>query len=122
MTNTIVLLITAAHVAALGQFEGGSDDIRVKGRCGEITRCQILPAELHRHGYATADVEDWRSARIVIRRIWQARVNVFIMQHAAKPTPEQLYLLWHRPARVFHPKPREAERAARFANLLAETR
>jgi hypothetical protein len=120
MTNTISLLITAAHMAALGQIEGGADDIDRAGRAGEITRYQILPAELHFHGYGTADVESLKCATIVCRRIWQARVNVFIAEHAALPTPEQLYLLWHRPARVFHPRPRELERAGRFANLAAK--
>jgi hypothetical protein len=32
---------------------------------------------------------------------------------------EEFYLLWHRPARVLHPRRIEAERARRFARLVS---
>jgi len=30
----------------------------------------------------------------------------------------ELYLCWHRPGRVLNPRPKELERAQRFANLV----
>lgn len=114
----MLAIITAIHLLALGQIEGGADNIAKHGKAGEITRFQILPRELHAHGYGTADVETYGSARIVVRRIWTARVTSFAAAHGRQPTAAELYLLWHRPARVLHPRPLERERAERFAALV----
>jgi len=117
MISMTFTIITALHLATLGQFEGGADNIKHAGRFGEITRFQVLPAELHRHGYGTADVEDLAGATLVCGRIWQERVTLFELAQGKPATPAQLYLLWHRPARPLSPKPVERQRAERFANL-----
>jgi hypothetical protein len=49
-----------------------------------------------------------------------ARIRYFYQigaQGTSRPTDQELYLLWHRPARVLRPKPAERERAERFENL-----
>lgn len=122
MIFTLKLVVTAVHMAALGQIEGGADDISRHGKNGEITRYQVLPVVLHHHGCGTADVEDAAGAARACQRIWQYRVNVFIEDNLRGPDLEELYLLWHRPALVLkptrQPTRREVERAQRFANLV----
>jgi hypothetical protein len=121
MTNMLASLITAIHLAALSQIESGDND-RAIGKQGEVTRYQIAPEvwrqilyTQHRMGTSPRDE---KQARAVAKAIWSCRVSVFQMDHHRQPTLPELYLLWHRPARVLNPKPRERERAERFENLV----
>lgn len=119
--------ITAVHLAALSQIESGDHD-RMTGADHEISRYQILPAVwnaavaklpqpvTHHHQPATPANPAFADA--VAREIWQDRVDVFRMAYGRDPSLTELYLCWHRPARVMNPKPRELLRARRFENLV----
>ena len=112
-------IILAIHLAALSQIESGDNDNAV-GKAGEITRYQVLPEVLHQNGFGTADVDGHKSAAVVAKAIWEKRVDQFIKAHSRQPSDAELYLLWHRPARVMKPTRKELARAERFANLLGE--
>lgn len=120
MTN-LVSIITAIHLAALSQIESGDND-RAIGPNGEVSRYQIKPsvwaAELSGRTFSQRHPENQKIAAAVALEIWQRRVNRFMAQYDAPPTPRIMYLLWHRPAHVFTATARERERATRFANLV----
>lgn len=126
MTNAFASIITAVHLAALGQIESGAHDAAV-GRAGEVSRFQIMPA------VAAKEIRDrnpaggrlpayWQLrpdlAAEVARGIWEKRVATFRLVYRRDPSPVEIYLCWHRPGRVLNPRPRELERATRFADLL----
>lgn len=126
----LLAIITAAHLAALGQVESGDND-RAIGASGEVSRYQIMPREWARearlarqwavkahqpfHTLAPANTAD---AHFVATEIWNRRVQSFWLANQRPPTVPELYLLWHRPGRVLHPTKLEAARARRFANLV----
>ena len=114
----LTAIILSAHLFALGEIEGGSDDVRKTGRFGEITRFQILPCELHNFGYKESDVANYATAKAVIKKIWQKKIGAFEELNLRLPTTQEMYLIWHRPARVFSPSNKEKDRAQRFANLV----
>lgn len=120
MTN---VLITAAHLAALSMIESGNRDHAV-GQAGEVTRYQIRPQEWRKawadigRPWLAKNTADESGARIVAWHLLQKRANQFAREHRRAPDARELYLLWHRPARVLTPLPHEAERAGRFANLV----
>ena len=122
MTN-IISIITAIHLAALSQIESGDNDKAI-GKNGEVTRYQVAPkvwrAELAARTSPITDPANPKLALIVAFGIWDRRAETFRLEHRRKPTLQELYLLWHRPARVLNPKPRERERAQRFENLMIE--
>ena len=119
MTNFIFIALSSAHLAVLAQLESGNDP-RAVGAAGEITAYQVCPAVLHENGFCPADVDGARAAALVVQIIWQRRVNAFEIAQQRSARVEELYLLWHRPARVLTPKAVERARALRFKNLLAE--
>lgn len=118
MTN--VLVITALHLAALSHIESRGNDAAV-GKAGEVTRYQICPKLWKESllGFKTlvARPQDDRVARLVASDIWHKRVIAFTLKHNRQPDLEELYLLWHRPARVLKPKPVERKRARAFAEV-----
>jgi hypothetical protein len=48
-----------------------------------------------------------------------SRIENFKQRNSRTPTAQEVYLLWHRPARVAAPTAIERQRAIRFANLVA---
>lgn len=122
MTNWLSI-ITAIHMAALSQIESADNDKAI-GKNGEVTRYQIAPkvwrAELAVRTSPVTDPANPKLALIVAFGIWDRRAAAFRLEHRRKPSLQELYLLWHRPARVLQPLKREQERAERFANLFRE--
>lgn len=116
MTNLFSTVITVAHLAALAQLESGNQPDAV-GAAGEITAYQVCPKVLSEQGFTVASLAGERSAALVVQIIWQRRVNHFVITHQRQPRASEIYLLWHRPARVLSPKARERARAVRFENL-----
>lgn len=119
----LISLITAAHLAALSQIESGDRDA-ARGKAGETSRYQFLPAlakreisenaALRGRTFAADWEEDDRITRQIALGLWQKRVDTFRVVYHREPNLEELYLCWHRPARVLNPRPHEAERARRF--------
>ena len=121
MTN-FLSIITAIHLAALSQIETG-DNAKAVGKDGERTRYQISPeAARSEFKMSLAKLCQLPKAELDGRmnEVWTARVAVFRLQNDRYPTLPETYLLWHRPARVLNPRPREKERAARFMNLVLD--
>ncbi len=120
MTNWLSI-ITAIHLAALSQIESADRDTAI-GRNGEVSRYQIMPkiwhAELKARTSPVTNPANPKLSLIVAFGIWDRRAEAFRLKHQRKPSLQELYLLWHRPARVLKPKPRELERAQRFANVV----
>jgi len=123
MTNAIASIITAVHLAALSQIESADHDKAI-GKNGEVSRYQVAPkvwrAELAARHSPVTNPANPKLALIVAFGIWDRRAEAFRLEHRRKPTLQELYLLWHRPARVLNPKPRERQRAQRFENLMIE--
>jgi hypothetical protein len=121
MTN-FLFIITAIHLAALSQIESG-DNPKAVGKDGERTSYQISP-EVARNEFKMSLAELCRLPKAELdgrmNEVWTARIAIFRRQNDRYPTLPELYLIWHRPARVLNPKPREKERAARFMNLVFE--
>lgn len=124
----MLAIITAIHLAALSQIESGDRD-RIVGRSGEVSRWQIMPdvalrqmrghPEIFNKGSSVSELI-WQSdlARQVVFSEWESRAQQFAAAHRRPPTTAELYLLWHRPARVIAPKRTELELARRFENLV----
>jgi hypothetical protein len=131
-TILIILLLTVGHevtsaqslnrvvpealYAALAEFESRTRDT-VTGPSGEVSRYQILPAIWTRYA-GRLDPRNPVTALNCATVIMRERVGHFMLTHDRQPTDVEWYLLWHRPARVDHPRPAERARAQRFANLL----
>ena len=112
-----MFLITAIHLSCLGQIESGNVDSAI-GRSMEVSRYQITPECWHNTTiFPISRATDPTVSKDVALTIWRGRVNDFCKAQGRQPTLQELYLLWHRPSRVLNPKPFEAERADRFANL-----
>ena len=127
MTNCINSLVTAIHLAALSQIETGDCDTMV-GSAGEISRFQIMPSEARKEWnenpslkmltYTPKFAKNPTQARLVALGIWSRRLATFNLVYRRPPDLVELYLCWHRPARIFNPLPRERSRAERFRNLV----
>ncbi|MEI6194388.1 MAG: hypothetical protein WCS42_08660 [Verrucomicrobiota bacterium] len=110
--------------AALSLIESGDRDQAV-GPVGEISRYQMAPAVWRQ--YSTLPVgaaTNPFTARTVAKAIMHDRMTmgtrgwaVTIPDANVVVSHEQFYLLWHCPARAFHPTRADQEIAARFANL-----
>lgn len=131
----LLSIITAVHLAALSQMESADNDQAV-GRNGEVSRYQIMPvlwrkeevgmmndegpkAKAGRFAFAGSPADPALAARVA-SEIWQNRVDVFRLAYRREPNLRELYLCWHRPARVLNPRARERARAVRFENLVNE--
>jgi hypothetical protein len=124
MMTMAATFITALQLAALSQIESGDRD-RMIGRNGEVSRYQIMPKVWRQQCRAflvlhQSPPELEPLATAVARNLWENRVQEFTAKQGRYPTRAELYLLWHRPARVLAPTDLERERAERFANLLAD--
>lgn len=130
----VILILTASQAFAMDRFEALSmiesgDNDKAIGAAGEISRYQITPEiwksnsnvkvfplnhpELVRNISAT----NQRDAFEVAYDIQIHRILDFEKKYHREPTDAEWYLLWHRPARVLNPRPKELERAIRFSNL-----
>lgn len=107
---------SAALYAALAEIESGNHDHR-SGPGGEVSRYQITRSNWLRYA-GRLDPRNPFSALNCARVIMRERVGRFVVSHERHPTAVEWYLLWHRPARVDHPRPAELARARHFANLL----
>lgn len=106
------------YLRTIAQIETGDNPTKI-GRDGERTRWQIRRTEWEQRSsvpfWQADDVEGRRVAALLL----SSRIREFEEKHTRPPTPEQVYLLWHRPARVLSPTPAEQKRAERFANLFS---
>lgn len=114
---TLIILSTNALAmdrwAALAMLESGGDDHTV-GRAGEVSRYQIR-FELWPGG----DPLDTRVALANAQHIISPRLAAFEKSHGRAADDFEFYILWNAPAQIDHPRPAVAERARRFANLVA---
>jgi hypothetical protein len=113
----------AIRFAALSMIESGDNDITI-GPDGEISRYQILPEIWRKYTkLPLSEAANPVAALNVARAIMSDRMSRFSNFQFSSFKPQQFYLLWHRPARLFaahYPSlitAREAGRAQRFANL-----
>jgi hypothetical protein len=100
--------------AALAMLESGGDDNNV-GPAGEVSRYQIRP-ELWQNG----DPHDPHVALANAQHIMAPRMAAFEKAHGRAPDDFEFYVLWNAPAQIDHPRPRVADRARRFANLVSK--
>jgi hypothetical protein len=102
---------------ALSQIESGDCDTCL-GASGEVSQYQILPLVWRQYTkLPLAAASNSLTARNVAICVMENRVWHFVKKQHRQPTDSEFYLLWHRPARVDHPRPVELERAQRFSNL-----
>lgn len=106
------------HLRTIAQVETGNNPLQI-GRDGERTRWQIRRTEWILWSSVPFQKADDMEGRRVAQSLLAGRINDFERRHGREPTPQQVYLLWHRPARVFSPTLAEKNRAIRFANLFA---
>jgi len=116
---------------ALGQIESGNND-HARGRAGEVSRYQILPAvwaasatanmgTAQRKLRPTNEADAWLVTRTILAR----RIAAFTASHNGRaPSPREIYALWNAPAALQRGGYAALSRAARsrcerFANLMA---
>ncbi|HUA37533.1 MAG TPA: hypothetical protein VMA35_03940 [Candidatus Sulfopaludibacter sp.] len=120
----ILLFVFAVHLwamdrfAALSMIESGNND-QARGRGGELSRYQFSPTVIAEFKIDATQLQNPAYARSEAIRVMNYRCSAFDLQYHRPPTDVEFYMLWHRPDRVFHPLPRELERARRFANLVS---
>lgn len=107
----------AVWLAALAEVETGNDPAAV-GRAGERTPYQISPRVWTAYSRQPMRSATAAEGRRVATWILGDRVETFRRRHGREPSLVELYLLWHRPARVFRPTPVERARANRFAAVV----
>ena len=107
-------LVTIYHLAALAAVESGFND-RAVGASGEVSRYQVRPLEWRSIARESKDYANEWSARIVAFGLLSERAAAFRRREHRAPTDAEMYLLWHRPARVLQPRKVEAQRAAKFS-------
>lgn len=122
LTSLIVLLSACALIpsaramdrwSALSMIESGNNDSAV-GSLGEISRYQIRPRL-----WPGGNPHNPNLALNVARKIMEARLAKFEHSHNRAPSDFEFYVLWNAPQEVNHPCRAVAERAERFANLVA---
>ncbi len=108
--------------AALSMVESGDDDFAT-GAAGEVSRYQIMPEVWTATTWLPiSQATNPAVALVVAKKIMAHRLTprgraVLVAPENVLVSDERFYLFWHRPARAFHPTPREQDRATRFANL-----
>lgn len=111
----LILMLLLAHTAsaaasprfrALSMLETGDRDTAI-GRCGEVSRYQIMPRYWRRYG--GGDASNPTEALRVAERIMQERVARFVRQHHRQPLDAEVYRLWN---------PGCGDCAGRYANLV----
>lgn len=116
---TTAMPAPSAWLEALAEVETGNDPGAV-GRAGERTPYQISPRVWAAYSRTPMRTATATEGRRVASRILADRTEAFRLRHRRQPTTREVYLLWHRPARVLRPRPHEAERARRFAVVVAD--
>lgn len=102
--------------AALSAIESGDND---RPPCADISRfCFSVPVWHAVTALPVSAATNPVTALALAEKLMAARTAHFTTVYHRPPTDAEWYLLWHRPARVLHPKPAEAERARRFAALV----
>ncbi len=115
----LALLVLATNAlamdrwTALAMLESGGNDYSI-GRAGEVSRYQISP-----ENWPGGNPCDAHVALVNAQRIMAERVAAFKKSHGREPDDFEFYVLWNAPAEINHPHPVVAERAGRFANLVA---
>jgi len=99
--------------AALSMIESGNNDSAI-GSLGEISRYQIRPKL-----WPGGNPHNPNLALNVARGIMRSRLVRFEQTHNRAPSDFEFYVLWNAPREVNHPARAVAERAERFANLVA---
>ena len=94
-------------------IESGNNDSAV-GSLGEISRYQIRPRL-----WPGGNPHNPNLALTVAQKIMQKRLAKFQHLHNRAPSDFEFYVLWNAPQEVNHPCRAVAERAERFANLVA---
>jgi hypothetical protein len=100
----------------LAEVETGDDD-NARGPSGERTRYQILPRVWRDYSKQPIASASPKHATDVARKILSDRVDVFQRRHGRAPNDEEVYALWHRPARVHRLTKTEAGRCERFGRV-----
>lgn len=103
---------------ALGQIESADRD-NAKGRAGEVSRYQIMPAVWSRYS-TNRNYSDPETAWSVASRILKDRTDRFEKRMGRPITSFEIYVLWNAPAQLTRNKVSRvvAERAQRFENLV----
>lgn len=110
------------RTAALSMLETGNNDQAV-GSAGEISRYQVRKMEWH-SVTDSGDYTDSETARQVMLKIMDKRIQAFKTRFGRNPTDYEFYALWNAPAQVMEGKISHtvAVRCERFANLCARDR
>ena len=108
--------------AALSMLETGNND-RAVGSAGEISRYQVRKVEW-RSVTNSPNYSDSETARKVMLKIMDRRVEAFKAHFGRTPSDYEYYALWNAPAQALEGKLSRAvaERCERFANLCAKDR
>lgn len=127
LAMTLTLTINAGLpeiLATIAEIETGAlnpeqsiSDYKV-GASNEISRYQILP-KIWKQYTVSPRFYDPDVSYCVAKSILNRSVTKFVALKKRNPTPNELYILWHRPAEAYNGRPtsRTVERADRFANL-----
>jgi hypothetical protein len=130
-------MLAGAHMTrfeALSMLESGNNDFAI-GKDGEVSRYQITKSNWKIYTNCNDAVmfktgpkfvcdfspTNQDEALEIAEHIMADEVygdEGFWVKHHREPTDFEWYLLYSKPFRVLHPKPKEAERAQRFANLM----
>ena len=108
--------------SALSMLETGDND-RAVGSAGEISRYQVRKLEW-RSVTDSANYADSETAKRVMLRIMDKRIEVFKARFGRNPTDYEFYALWNAPSQAMEGKISRtvAARCQRFANLCARDR
>ena len=108
--------------AALSMLETGDNDQAV-GSAGEISRFQVMKVEWQ-SVTNSANYCDCETARAVMVKIMNKRVNAFQSHFGRSPTDFEFYALWNAPSQAMEGRitSKVAARCQRFANLCARDR
>ena len=108
--------------AALSMLETGDDDQAV-GSAGEISRYQVRKIEWQ-SVTNSANYCDSETARAVMVKIMNKRVDAFKSHFGRAPTDFEFYALWNAPSQAMESRisAKVAARCERFANLCARDR
>src|SRR5579862_6567094 len=108
--------------AALSMLETGDNDHAV-GSAGEISRYQVRKTEW-RTVTNSSNYTDCETARKVMLRIMDKRIEAFRAHFGRSPSDFEFYALWNAPSQAMDGKISRtvAARCERFANLCARDR
>jgi hypothetical protein len=110
------------RTSALSMLETGNNDHAV-GSAGEISRYQVRKLEW-RSVTNSANYTDSETAKKVMLKIMDKRIQAFKAHFGRSPTDFEFYALWNAPSQAMEGKlsPAVTARCERFANLCARDR